>query len=92
MTKTREYAHEYVGSLSLVTGLSRCPDGELNRAHVLNINTMGLLEIIEEKEADLDLMQRMIEDLHTINQPVGEDLKNRYENLKREIEELKKSI
>ncbi len=53
---------------------------------------MGLLEIIEEKEADLDLMQRMIEDLHTINQPVGEDLKNRYENLKREIEELKKSI
>lgn len=43
---------------------------------------------IEQKKADLELMHKMIEDLHNTNQPVSKELLLRVENLEKEIKAL----
>lgn len=49
-----------------------------------------LQELINQKKADLDLLQRMVEDLRNTNQPVSEDLLDRVANLEKEIKILEK--
>ena len=49
-----------------------------------------LEKLIEQKKADLELMHKMIEDLHNANQTVSEELLLRVENLEKEIKVLEK--
>ena len=90
MTKTREYAHGYVSPLCLVTGLFQMPRWQIKAwLTFLSTNAMNKLEKqIEQKKADLELMHKMIEDLHNTNQPVSKELLLRVENLEKEIKAL----
>lgn len=47
-------------------------------------------QLIEQKKADLDLMQRILEDLRNTNQPVSEELLDRIKGLERDIQILEK--